>query len=210
MKFQCGKCGKNYLVDTGDAVNKALTIPCSSCGNSFSIDQNQSFSSACGNSKIICENCGQLVHEKVKVCPSCNLVLNKQHEANRIDKKEYEKIVIHDGRVYQEQGGKRKNRLLPAALLLLLSAAAGGALWFLCTRQYMLKGTVLESVAEKMPNLSGREEIRVVIMLNGQTYYGKKVKDDGEFLRVTTRNGAVVEVAKKDVLEVTTAVIEEE
>ena len=98
MKFQCGRCGKNYLIDNTDTVDKTLTIPCSRCGNSFCIDENMAFYSASGNSKIICENCGQLVIEKVKACPSCNLVLNEQHEAKRIDNKEYEKVVVQDGK----------------------------------------------------------------------------------------------------------------
>lgn len=204
MKFQCGRCGKNYLVDNTDTVDKTLTIPCSRCGNSFCIDENMAFASASGNSKIICENCGQLVIEKVKACPSCNLVLNKQHEATRIDNKEYEKVVIQDGKVARN-GGKK---VILAALVLIL-AGAGAAFWFLSTQQHALKGTLLEPVAEKMPNLSGRTETQVVIMMNGDTYYAEKVENDGPIVRITTRNGAVVEVAKKNVLDITTAVIEE-
>ena len=204
MKFQCGRCGKNYLVDNTDTVDKTLTIPCSRCGNSFCIDENMAFASASGNSKIICENCGQLVIEKVKACPSCNLVLNKQHEATRIDNKEYEKVVIQDGKVARN-GGKK---VILAALVLIL-AGAGAAFWFLSTQQHALKGTLLEPVAEKMPNLSGRTETQVVIMMNGDTYYAEKVENDESIVRITTRNGAVVEVAKKNVLDITTAVIEE-
>jgi len=208
MKFQCGRCGKNYLVDNAHTVEKTLTIPCDRCGNSFCIDENLSFSSASGNSKRICENCTQLVHEKVERCPSCNLVLNKRQEEKRIGNKEYEKVVVQDGKVYQEQRRKDKKKFLFAALLIFVVAAAGGAFLFLSTQQQMLQGTVLEPLAERMPNLSGREEIQVVIMMNGQTYYAEKVEKDGETLRITAKNGAVVEVAEKEVLDITTAVIE--
>ncbi|WP_339135714.1 MAG: hypothetical protein WGN25_18695 [Candidatus Electrothrix sp. GW3-4] len=208
MKFQCGRCGKNYLVDNTDTVDKPLTIPCDRCGNSFSIDANLSFVSASGNSKIICENCGQLVLETVKTCPSCNLVLNKRHEATRVDNKEYEKVMIRDGKVAQKKGGKGKKQAILAALLLLILAAAGGAFWLFTTQQASLKGTVLEPLAEKMPNLSGREEIQVVIMMNGQTYYANKLEHNGGIIRITTKNGAVVKVAEKEVLDITTAVLE--
>ncbi len=213
MKFQCGRCGKNYLVDNTDTetVDKTLTIPCSACGNSFCIDENMAFSSASGNSMIICENCGKLVSEKVKACPSCNLVLDKQHEEKRIDNKEYEKVVVEDGKVAQPGGKEKKSgkKVILAALLVLVLAAAAAAFWFFSTQQHTLKGTLLEPVAEKMPNLSGRDETQVVIMMNGDTYYAKKVEKDGSIVRITTKSGAVVEVAKKDVLDITTAVIEE-
>jgi hypothetical protein len=211
MKFQCGRCGKNYLVDNTDTdtVDTTLTIPCSACGNSFCIDENMAFSSASGNSKIICENCGQLVIEKVRACPSCNLVLNKQHEAKRIDNKEYETVVVQDGKVVQPNGKKGGKKIILAALLVLILAGIGGAFWFFSTQQHTLQGTLLEPVAEKMPNLSGRDETQVVIMMNGQTYYAKKIEKDGSIVRITTKSGAVVEVAKKDVLDITTAVIEE-
>ncbi|MCI5123190.1 MAG: hypothetical protein D3925_01615 [Candidatus Electrothrix sp. AR5] len=209
MKFQCGRCGKNYLVDNTDTVDKTLTIPCSRCGNSFCIDENMAFASASGNSKIVCENCGQLVVEKVKACPSCNLILNKQHEAKRIDNKEYEKVVVQDGKVAQSAGGKGSKKIILVAFLILVLAVAGGAFWFLSTQQHTLKGTLLEPVADKMPNLSGRTETQVVIMMNGDTYYAEKVKKNGSIVRITTKDGAVVEVAKKNVLDIITAVIEE-
>ncbi|MCI5167399.1 MAG: hypothetical protein D3903_15220 [Candidatus Electrothrix sp. GM3_4] len=212
MKFQCGRCGKNYLVDNTDTVDKSLTIPCSDCGNSFCIDENMSFSSASGNSMIICENCGKLVSEKVKACPSCNLVLDKQHEEKRIDNKEYEKVVVEDGKVAQPGGKEKKSGkkvILAALLILVLAAAAGGAFWFFSTQQHTLNGTLLEPIAEKMPNLSGREETQVVIMMNGDTYYAKKLENDGSIVRITTKNGAVVEVAEKNVLDIAKAVIEE-
>ncbi|WP_446010073.1 hypothetical protein [Candidatus Electrothrix sp.] len=208
MKFQCGRCGKKHFVDNVHTVEKTLTIPCDRCGNSFCIDENLSFSSASGNSKRICENCTQLVHEKVERCPSCNLVLNKRQEAKRIDNKEYEKVVVQDGKVVQKKGGKGGKKGIVAALILIILILSGGAFWFLSTRQDTLKGTVLEPIAEKMPNLSGREETQVVIMLNGTTYYADKVEKDGETLRITAKNGAVVEVAEKEVLDITTAVIE--
>ncbi|MCI5160299.1 MAG: hypothetical protein D3906_18120, partial [Candidatus Electrothrix sp. AUS1_2] len=84
----------------------------------------------------------------------------------------------------------------------------GGAFWFLSTQQEKLKGTVLEPIAEKLPDLSGREEIQVVLMLDGTTYYAEKLEHDGPVLRITGKNGGVVEVAEKDVLDITTAVLE--
>jgi hypothetical protein len=195
-------------------MEKPLTIPCSRCGNSFCIDENMAFASASGNSKIICENCGQLVIEKVKACPSCNLVLNKQHEATRIDNKEYEKVVVRDGKVARNSGkksGKKGGKKVILAALVLILAGAGGAFWFLSIQhqQHALKGTLLEPVAEKMSNLSGRDETQVVIMMNGDTYYAEKVENDGSMVRIITKSGAVVEVEKKDILDITTAVIEE-
>ena len=209
MKFQCGRCGKKYLIDNADTAEGSLTIPCDSCGNSFCIDENLSFSSASGNSKIICENCGQLVIETVEKCPSCNLLLNKKHEAKRIDNKEYEKVILEDGKVVGKKTGKRRGKGMLAALLIVFLAGAGGAFWFLCTHPQALKGTVLEPIAEKIPNLSGREETQVVIMMNGTTYYAEKVEKNDATLRITTKNGAVVEVAEKEVLDITTAVVED-
>lgn len=209
MKFQCGRCGKNYLIDNADTAKASLSIPCDSCGNSFSIDENLSFSSASGNSKIICENCGQLVIETVEKCPACNLLLNKKHEAKRIDNKVYEKVVLEDGEVARKKTGKGRRKGMLTALIIILLAGAGGAFWFLCTQQHILKGTVLEPIAEKMPDLSGREETQVVIMMNGTSYNAEKIENNGGTLRITAKNGAVVEVAEKDVLDIATAVIED-
>lgn len=208
MKFQCGRCGKNYQVDNTHTIDDVLNIPCDGCGNSFALDENLAFSSASGNSKIVCENCAQLVLETVKVCPSCNLVLNKRHEAKRIDNKEYAKIALQDGKLTQKSGGGSKKGIL-ITLMIIILALVGGAFWFLSTQQGSLKGTLLEPLAGKMPNLSGREETQVVLMLDGTTYYGKKLEHDGPVLRITSKNGGVVEVAEKDVLEITTAVIED-
>lgn len=68
----------------------------------------------------------------------------KQDEANRIDNKEYEKVLIQDGKVVQkerEQDGKKGKVTLLILIFLLL---AGGAFWFFTTQQHNLKGTVLE------------------------------------------------------------------
>lgn len=117
--------------------------------------------------------------------------------------------MVQDGKVIRNGGGKGGKKIILVALLILVLAVAGGAFWFLSTQQHILKGTLLEPVAEKMPNLSGRTETQVVIMMNGDTYYAEKVKNNGSIVRITTKNGAVVEVAKKNVLDITTAVIEE-
>jgi hypothetical protein len=209
MKFQCGKCEKNYIVDNAHTIDKTLTLECTDCDNNFFIQKNFSFSSASGNSKIICENCGQLVNEKSKVCPTCSLVLNKQREAERIDNKVYEKVVVHDGQLYQQHTGGKKGKkiLIPALLVSIL--LSGGGFWFLSTHQHELKNTLLEPVADILPNLSGRTETQVVIMRSGRTYYGKKIEREGGFARITTKNGAVVKVAEKDILEIAIAVMED-
>ncbi|MCI5209573.1 MAG: hypothetical protein D3910_12465, partial [Candidatus Electrothrix sp. ATG2] len=105
--------------------------------------------------------------------------------------------------------GKRKGRKKRILAVLVLLVLVGGVFWFLSTRQDTVKGTFLEPIAEKMPNLSGRVETQVIIMMNGDTYYAEKVEKDGAIVRITTKNGAVVEVAEKNVLDITTAVIED-
>ena len=101
----------------------------------------------------------------------------------------------------QKSGGESRKGLI-IALVIIILALAGGAFWFLSTRQESLKGTLLESVAEKMPDLSGREKTKVVIMMNGTTYNAEKLEHDGPVLRITSKNGGVVEVAEKDVLDI--------
>jgi hypothetical protein len=212
MKFQCGKCGKcgkNYIVDNVHTIDKTLTLECTGCNNIFFIEANMAFSSASGDSKIICENCGQLINETIKVCPSCNLVLNKQHEALRIDNKQYEKIVVHDGKPYQQYAGRKRGGKILIALLLVTVLAAGAGFWFLSTQQHKLKNTILEPVADMVPNLSGRTETQVVIMLSGQTYYAEKIEHDGPYVLITAKNGAVTKVSKKEILQIAEAVIEE-
>ena len=190
-------------------IDKTLTLECAGCGNSFFIEADMTFASASGDSKIICENCGQLINEKIKVCPFCNLVLNKQHEASRIDNKEYEKIVLHDGKPYQEYTGKQRGGKILIALLLVTLLLAGAGFWFLNTPQHKLQNTFQEPVADMLPNLSGRTETQVVIMLSGQIYYAKKIEHDGLYLLITTKDGAVTKVLKKDILQIAKAVIEE-
>jgi len=209
MKFQCGTCGKNYIVDNAHSIDKTLTLKCAGCGNSFSIETNMAFSSASGDSKIICENCGQLINEKIKLCPSCNLVLSKQHEALRIDNKEYEKVVVRDGRPCQEYtGGKRGWKIL-IALVFVTALLAGAGFWLLSTQRHKLKNTILEPIADMVPNLSGRTKTQVVIMLSGTIYYAEKIEHDGPYVLITTKNGAVTKVSEKEIGQIAEAVIEE-
>jgi len=212
MKFQCGKCGKNYLIDNTDTIDKVLTIKCTNCDNSFFIRENLSFYSSSGDSKIICENCGQLVDEKSKACPSCNLVLDKQHEELRIDNKEYEKVVVHEGKAFQKQAGKKGGGKILLIVLFIAVLAAGGAFWFIANNPDKLNGTILESVTDMLSNLTGqtaRTETQVVLMKSGQTYYAEKIEHDGQDVKITAKNGLVVTVTKKDILQIATAVVEE-
>lgn len=137
------------------------------------------------------------------------MVLNKQHEAKRIDNKEYEKVVVQDGKVLHKQSAKGKKRPYLLASLFWCWLGQEEHFGFSVLNNMRYRGTLLEPVAEKMPNLSSRTETQVVIMMNGDTYYAKKVENDGSLIRITTKNGAVVEVAEKNVLDITTAVIEE-
>ncbi len=210
MKFQCGKCGKNYLIDNAHRIDKKITLACTKCNNGFVIRENMSFSSASGDSKIICANCGQLVDEKVKVCPSCGLVLDKQDEALRIDNKVYETIVIDDGKVVQQNAGgkgRSKGPLLIGIILCILLLCGG--LWFIDNNRDTLKNTFLKPVVEILPPFSGKTATQVVIMRSGETYHARKIEHNGSALRITTREGVTVTVAEKDVMQIAEAVLEE-
>lgn len=209
MKFQCGKCDKNYLIDNAHKIEKKLTLSCSKCDNKFVILENMSFSSVSGDSKIICANCGQLVNEKVKVCPSCGLVLNKQGEALRIDNKEYETLVVDEGKIVQENGGGkgRKGTLLVGIIISILLLC--GAVWFIDKNRNNLKDTFLKPVIDILPHFSSKTETQVVIMRSGKTYYATAAEHDGTELHITTRDGENITVAKKDIMQIAKAVIEE-
>ena len=212
MKFQCGKCSKNYLVDNTDTIDKVLSLACTNCDNKFFIRENLSFYSASGDSKIICENCAQLVEEKSKACPSCNLLLDKQHEEQRIDNKEYEKVVVQEGKAQQQKTtGKKKGGKVGKFMfvLILIMALAGGGYWFISNNPDILKSEALQPLVNLLPQLGGKTETQVVLMQSGQTYYAKKIEEDGSSRRITTKNGIVVTVEESDILQIAKAVVED-
>ncbi|MCI5146337.1 MAG: hypothetical protein D3923_12620 [Candidatus Electrothrix sp. AR3] len=210
MKFQCGKCSKNYLIDNTDTINKLLTLACTKCDNNFFIRENLSFYSSSGDSKIICENCGQLVEEKSKACPSCNLLLDKQHEEQRIDNKEYEKVVVQEGKAQQKKtAGKKGGKGGKLLFLLIVLLALGGGFWFISQNQDKLQDSVLQPILDLIPKLSQKQETQVVLMKSGKTYYAEKIEHKGSSVLITTKNGLVITVDEKDILQIAKAVLEE-
>lgn len=199
MKFQCETCGKYYLIENAEDISRKQTLRCIECGNLFFLQKDLAFSSASRNSKLVCGRCGSLVDEEGGVCTTCNPALNSLREELRIDSKDYEFFVVRNGRLRPKRGKRGRGRaaLLAGASVVLVAAAAF----------FLLPGG--KSAVLKLVGHVNRTEIQVVIMRSGQTYYAGKIEREGASVKIVEKNGIVVTVDEKDVLQIAKAVLEE-
>lgn len=167
MKFQCGKCGKYYIINNVIVANKDLDFQCDNCDDHFYLNRNSVFSSSSKNSNIICGNCGKLIPEQNKVCDLCNLILNTTHEELRIDNKYYELLEINkNGKVYKTHAGKilsKRSVLFPGLLVFMILSVI--LAW------YFTKTNNNKILSKDITRI----ETQVVIMKPGQTYYADKI-----------------------------------
>jgi ribosomal protein S27E len=205
MKFQCGQCDRFFAINNIHTIESDLEFYCDGCKNKFFINRNLVFSSSSKNSNILCRNCGKVMPEGVKVCDSCNLIMNKNHEELRIDNKEYTPLEITvKGKVYNIKSGKniaKKKMFFPVLIILIFVLLS--SLSF-----YYFKDDVSGIVNASIIQGKSRTEAQIVIMKSGQTYYADKIEKDGDYLKITNKNGAVTKVLKNNILQISKAVVE--
>lgn len=212
MKFQCGKCDKFYKIDNNNVSKKDLRFKCEDCGNHFSIKRDLSFSSSSNNSKILCENCGNAVEEGSKSCSSCNFIFSKLHEELRIDNKYYELLEANKkGKVFNKNTGKnigRRRTLLSSALVIIVLLSAT-TVYLLSNNPTVLNASSVSSMKNIILERKQITETQVVIMKSGTTYYAEKISANGNSMEITSKNGIVHNVLKTDILQITTATLED-
>ncbi len=205
MKFQCGECEKYFTINNIHTIINDLNFQCDNCTNKFTINRNLVFSSSSKKSNILCENCGKLIPESHKICNSCNLILNKTHEELRIDNKYYELLEINaNGNVYGTNSGnnlKKKKKLMPVTITVVVA--------IIVLAGYLIKTNSLLTVNTSLSQKVARIETQIIIMKSGQTYYADKVEKDGVYLKITNKNGAISKILKRNVLQISKAVIGE-
>ncbi len=206
MKFQCGTCGKYYLIENAEAVSSRQMLRCTGCGNVFVLHKNLAFSSSSRNSKMICARCGSLTDEAGGACAVCNPALKALREELMIDNREYEFFEVRKGKVRpkRSKGGPKKAVLLAGAALFVIVLA-------LLALLLLPGGTLdrLKTAALKPLGITSKTETQVVIMRSGQTYYSENVEHLGGTARITEKNGNVVTVAEQDIVQIAKAVTEE-
>ena len=212
MKFQCGKCEKNFSIDNISAARKDLKFKCNNCDNTFIISKDRGFSSSSNNSKIICDNCGKSINESNRVCDSCNLVQKGARSGLKIDNRDYELLEIRkDGHLYNTVSGTsftKKKVLVPVVIaVLLLSLSA--ALFLLKDIKHPYISAIRQSVLEILGEKKSRQVIHVVIMKSGQTYYAEQVEYKGSFVEITTRDGLDVEIPESSIMQISKAILED-
>ncbi len=211
MKFQCGECDKFYKLDDKNVSEDGLSFKCEQCTNVFFLNGNLVFSSSNANSKLLCENCGQLLHESRKTCENCNLILNKSHEELRIDNRYYQRLEqddkdnVHAPNQPPQKKGKKGMVALTGLLLLIFATSA---LYFFGGNFDMLGSTPLSSTKSVSKNKPMKIEKNVVIMKSGDTYYVEKIEKSGDNFDLTHLSGAKSTVKEDDVLSITRAIIE--
>lgn len=212
MKFQCGKCEKNFSIDNISAARKDLKFKCSNCDNTFIISKDRGFSSSSNNSRIICDNCGKSFNENKNVCDSCNLDLKGAHRGLKVDNRDYEQLEIREnGHLYNTVSGANVTRvkvLIPVVIaVLLLSLTA--ALFLLKDIKHPYISAIRQSVSEILGEKKTRQVIHVVIMKSGQTYYAEQVEYKGSFVEITTRDGLDVEIPESSIMQISKAILED-
>ncbi len=210
MKFKCGGCEKYFKIDNADIIDTDLIINCDNCDNQFVIKSNLAFSSSSKNSTIICQNCGKLLPESQEMCDGCNLFLNKGQESLRIDNKYYDSLEIREnGAAYNEEGknlGKRK-LLIPLVIIITLVSLIS-SYYFLRNNQSPSSVAIQEQTTITTPENNDGDEIQIVIMKSGETYFAKKMEYLGDFVNITSRDGTIRQVLGDNIMQITTAVIE--
>ena len=205
MRFQCGTCGKYYLIESAEQIKDRQMLRCTECGNTFLLRNNYKFSSSSRNSKLICERCGGLIEESADSCVACNPDLKKLREDFLIDNREYNFFVVRKGKIrpkYSNGSGKTKKIVLLVGIALFV---AGCLFLFLPGgKRDALKNTILQPLG-----ITSRTETQLVIMRSGQTYYAEKVEKKNGTARITEKSGKIVTIAEKDILQIAKAVTEQ-
>ncbi len=206
MKFQCGTCGKYYLIENAEEIGSKQMLRCVDCGNVFALHKNLAFSSSSRNSKLICKRCGSLIDEAGGTCSVCNPALKSLREEFMIDNREYEFFEVRRGKVRPKgrAGRRSKAALLAGAAVLVIVFVVLAAALLPGSRRDALKTAVLKPLG-----ITSKAETQVVILRSGQTYYADKVEHLAGTAKITEKNGGVVTVAEKDIAQIAKAVTEE-
>ncbi len=94
---------------------------------------------------------------------------------------------------------RRVSEIFYHIVFVLLIAGVGG---------YYVSARYLPSKNGSQSEAASRVERQVVILQSGQTYYAESIEEEGEMLSITVANGASVTVPKKDILQISKAVID--
>lgn len=207
MKFQCGTCGKYYLIENAEEISSKQMLRCVDCGNVFALHKNLTFSSSSRNSKLLCKRCGSLIDEAGGTCSVCNPALKSLREEFMIDNRDYEFFEVRKGKVRPKRGreGRGKAALLAggAAVLVIVLAALAAAL-LPGSKRDALKIAILKPLG-----ITSKNETQVVILRSGQTYYAEKVEHLAGTAKIIEKSGGVVTVAEKDIAQIAKAVTED-
>ncbi|WP_417916347.1 hypothetical protein [Candidatus Electronema sp. JC] len=206
MKFQCGTCGKYYLIENAEEIGSKQMLRCVDCGNVFALHKNLAFSSSSRNSKLLCKRCGSLIDEAGGTCSVCNPALKSLREEFMIDNREYEFFEVRKGKVRPKgrAGRRSKAALLAGAAVLVIVFVVLAAALLPGSRRDALKTAVLKPLG-----ITSKAETQVVILRSGQTYYAEKVEHLAGTAKITEKSGGVVAVAEKDIAQIAKAVTEE-
>jgi hypothetical protein len=206
MKLRCGACGACYLIEGTESLRKKRSLKCVECGNRFVLQPDQTFYSSSRNSQLICDCCGQFAAEADKVCSCGGKAADKGlREELRIDNKEYHFFVVRKGRI--QPTGKKVNWFGRGLLLAGVIALTAGLIIILLMpdgKRDALKNAVLKPL-----HLPSRTETKVVILHSGQVHYAEKIEQQGAEVKITAKDGRVIQVRKEDVRQVSTAVIDD-
>lgn len=209
MRFTCGVCGKNYKIDDLKIAEEGLSPKCRNCNNQFEISKHKALSSTSGNSKVICDNCGQFVPEKIKKCPNCNLYLTNEREELRIDNKFYETL---DEEAFPQQEsenisptGKRKPKIVAFALATLLCC---GTFFYIAAYTDIITPVISSPIKKLTQPEDTSIATKVIILNSGETYYVKEILTEGTTLHLKHLSGAENSISKDEVMMISDAVIE--
>ncbi|WP_417908655.1 hypothetical protein [Candidatus Electronema sp. PJ] len=203
MKFQCGMCGKYYLIEHADQISSQQKLRCPDCGNIFMFQKDLAFSSASKNSKRICEQCDSLVHEESGTCLSCIPALKRLPEECRLDNRVYTHFEVRRGKIRPKHGRRQVGKaVLLAGLSVLVMASL--VLFLPGSKRDALKRAVLKPLGIKT-----RTETQVIILRSGAALYADKVEHDGTKVRITGKDGKVLTIGEEELAYESKAVIED-
>ena len=209
MRIQCGKCNKLYNINGDSIPEKGASFKCKSCGNKLTVNANKTLTSASGNSKIACSNCGQLLHEDIRTCDKCDFKVNRVREDLRIDNKYYERLDMNEKGKIGPPKPKRTRKVLAFCSVGVVCMTATALGYYYYSEGVDIPGFKFHSVIEKQnkSEVVPESKTKLVILKNGNTLNAQEVKKDGLYYFVKGDNGMVMEIKVDDVLQISEVVV---
>lgn len=158
-----------------------------------------------------CSNCGKSIPKRYTACDGCSHVVAGAPEKLQVDHKFYDSLTTGKNQAGNTQSGitsaKRRRLIFAAVAVTAISIILSSS--FLSKKQNNQGNSVQTLNPAALLDKKSKEEVQVVIMKSGKTYYAGKIEYFGNFANITSRDGSMQQVPKEKISQISTAVLEQ-